>query len=187
MSSAESPHEPVEPWHEPAIEGADDEAAGPPRPETPRTPFEPGSRRKLGGRGCAWMAGIGCGLVILAGLALVAAMAFNGDRILAWSLSQFEKQILVDVPEGFDEQEQTELRQAFAAARERIAAGDVDPQALQGFQSIMFELAFKPPGERTVEDYRRLLEALDRLSADEAPATESEERVPAARPAVESV
>lgn len=133
------------------------------------------------------MAGIGCGLVILAGLALVAAMAFNGDRILAWSLGQFEEQILVDVPEGFGEQEQTELRQAFVAARERLRTGEVDPQALQAFQSIMFEMAFKPPGERDAEDYRRLQEALDRLSADGAPASEPEEQIPAAAPAVESV
>lgn len=146
-----------------------------PQPEAPAVPFEPTSRQKLGGKGCAWMAGIGCGVVILAGLALVAALAFNGDRLLAWSLKQFEQQILSAVPDGVDEAEQQALSRAFAAARERIRAGEVDPQALQRFQSMMFEMAFKPPGDRTAEDYTRLREALQELAEPKASAPKGEQ------------
>lgn len=185
MSDAETPESPTEESSGEWFGTGDDRFAGSSQPETPRTPFEPESRQKLGGRGCAWMVGVGCGLVLLAGLALVAVLAFNGDRILAWSLGQFETQILADVPESVTEAEQQQLREAFVAARERIRAGEVHPQALQSFQSIMMEMAFKPPGERDSDDYARLQEALDRLASDEAPSPEPEETAPAPEPAAE--
>ncbi len=146
-----------------------------------RTPFAPESRQQLGGRGCAWMVGIGCGLLLLVALGLIAVMAVNGDRLLAWSLRQFEEQILVDAPEDFDQAQRDELEQAFATARERVAAGEVDPQSLQSFQSMMLELAFKPAAERSEEDYQRLIDALHRL-AGEDPAEAPHEAEPESTP-----
>ena len=132
-----------------------------------RAPFAPESRQQLGGRGCAWMVGVGCGLLLLVAVGLIVAMTVNSNRLVAWSLGKFEQQILADVPQDFDQAQRDELQLAFTTARERIAAGEVDPQALQSFQSIMFELAFKPGAERTGEDYQHLIDSLRRLAGEE--------------------
>ncbi len=137
-----------------------------------RVPFDPDDRTQVKGKGCGWMAAVGCGVVILAGAALVAAIAFNSSRILAWSVGQFEKQIMAELPDDMAEADREELRQAFQTAREAMKSGEVDPQALQGFQSIMLELAFKPAGERAEEDYRRLAKALRDLAGEAPPQLE---------------
>jgi len=146
-------------------------------PEEVAAPFDPATRKQVGGKGCGWMAAVGCGVLLLAGVALIATVAFNGDRLLSWSLERFEEQLLADAPEELGEGELEELRVAFDLAREHVRSGEVDPQELQSFQSLMLELAFKSPKERTAKDYRRLREALDSL-AGESPVEEEAPEAP---------
>ncbi len=131
------------------------------------------------------MVGVGCGVLLLVAVAVFATVAFNSDRLIAWSLERFEEQLLADAPEDLEESELEELRTAFGKAREHIKAEDVDPQQLQGFQTIMLELIFKGPKERSVDDYRRLRKALDTLAGEvpveeSVPATPVTEAIPVA-------
>lgn len=150
--------------------------AGPELPE-PKLPFD---SQPASFPGCGKPLVIGCTVVLVllavGSLVLLSKM----PQIFRWTMERYEEAILESLPEDVGEAERGRLRAAFAAASEKMVAGEVEPAELQEFLGVLRELS-RRGGKLTREDVSRLTEALESIAGRGRP-----EPVPEPTPAPET-
>jgi hypothetical protein len=107
---------------------------------------------------------IGCGvLLVLLGIAAIVLIAKAKD-LLAWTLSEFEEQIVAAMPADVTAEERRRFDRAFTAARDQIRDGELEPPALKALQRQLTNAAEKARAETlTRDDVLDLLSALERV------------------------
>lgn len=135
----------------------------PPQPPTePPRPFADAPRPAP--KGCSRPLLIGCGvLLVLLGIAAIVLIAKAKD-LLAWTLNEFEDQIVTALPEEVTAGERARLERAFDAARTEIRDGELEPPALKALQRQLTKAAEKARAKSlTRDDVLDLLSALERV------------------------
>lgn len=144
----------------------------PPPPPQPASPFDPNARPKTGG--CPKPLIIGCLVVlILGGLALVGGIYYaskNIGKIMNASLQQAENAVLGNLPDDVTPEERQRLREAFHAARERIATAKTEEIARDG-QALNFKILDIVKKEKgiTRQDVQDLTKTLEQFAGGQSP------------------
>jgi hypothetical protein len=139
-------------------------------------PFQPDNVAPVRG-GCAKAALFGCGGFLVLVLVAVVIIAFNVEKITAWTFDVFEKQVMARLPSDVEDAEVQRIRQGFADVRHAIADGTVDPLALNQLQPVI--LRFADPNRRPQpEDVERLVELLEAAAGGGAAAPAAQEAPP---------
>lgn len=114
-------------------------------------------------RGCGKPALIGCGVVILLfGVASIFFMVKARD-MFGWIVTRMEVEAVRLLPEDVDAEQRRRLSQAFAAAKESILDGDLDPLDLQDLQRQLARVTSIREGKMSREDVRKLILALEKV------------------------
>lgn len=136
----------------------------------PATPFAPEHAKTP--TGCGRIALVGCGFAtLLLGLAAVVFL-FKANDLLSWTLRQIESQLATRLPSDLTADEKVRLTGAFSAARGAIAAGKLDPRALQTLQGKLQRLSGVGTTPPTRQEILSLTESLELVGRGaEPPAT----------------
>jgi len=150
----------------------------PPPPYSPPSPFNPQGvpppgipGRPPGRSGCSKPLLIGCGIVLLllgAGLLL---MIFNAPKIVQWSFTMMEQDIMGRLGPDVTPEDRARLAAAFDDARSAMEKNQMDITKVQAFQDKIMEVA---PAHRKLsrKDVQELTAVLEDL-AGKKPAPEA--------------
>jgi hypothetical protein len=134
-------------------------------------PFGSAPTPVLGG-GCGKPVLLGCGvLFLLLGIAGV-ALLFKAKDLLSWSLGNMGPAVVGNVAADVPPEEVRRFEAALAAARQRIEAGQIDPQSLQRVQSRLLAAMSGGKGQldrRQLQDLTVALEGLGGVGDKAAP------------------
>lgn len=140
----------------------------PPSPFNPQGTPPPGIPGRPPGRsGCSKPLLIGCGIVLLllgAGLML---MIFNAPKVVQWSFTMMEQDIMRRLGPDVTPEDRTRLAAAFEDARRAMEKGQMDLNKVQAFQNKIMEVA---PADRKLsrKDVRDLTLVLEDLAGKKA-------------------
>ena len=143
---------------------------------SPQQPFAPGEPSASPG-GCARPVWIGCAVVILLGgiAALIGLMKV--PEMFEWAMGKFESEVMESLPADVSQGQRERLAEAFAEARNAVADGTADPQALQRLQQQLGSRILGSDGKLTAGDVEELTVALEAV-AGVTPEPSEEEALP---------
>ncbi len=133
-----------------------------PNPFNPPGASPSGMPARPPGRGCSKPLLIGCGAVLLLlGIGLM-LMIFNAPKIVQWSFSQMEEDLMGRLGPDVTPEDRARLAKAFEDARGAMAKNQIDLAKVQAFQSKIMEVApaARPLSRKDVQELTLVLEDL---------------------------
>jgi hypothetical protein len=105
---------------------------------------------------------IGCGAVLLLLAAGLMLMIFNAPKLVQWSFSMMEQDIMGRLGPDVTPEDRVRLATAFKDARGAMEKSQIDLSKVQAFQSKIMEVApaTRPLSRKDVQELTRLLEDL---------------------------
>ena len=127
-------------------------------PGTPGVPVRPPGRS-----GCSKPLLIGCGAVLLLLVAGLFVMIFNAPKIVRWSFSMMEQDVMGRLGPDVTPEDRARLATAFEDARRAMEKNQIDLSKVQAFQNKILEVA--PAGRQlSRKDIQELTRVLDDLA-----------------------